>query len=198
VNPPPKQKGHPASNKWCDYAASAPTVVCHRRRGLADMYVVSARAEGVSILTLMGLKVQDAAQNTSPVLPERRIIFGTSCSMIEAALERKANLSPKLKRHAQFERVVRPCCFSSHGCALRAWCERRRKRAERIIYPCGQGLCGGHQPLVASDPSTSLHWQVGSAQSQVSSADYVTRASEPRCCCPPARDAHDLTHCVSA
>jgi len=99
--------------------------------------VVSARPEGSLILTLVGLKVQDAAQNTSPVLPERRIIFGTSCSLIEEALERKANLSPKLKRRARFERVVRPCFFSSHGCALRAWCERRRKRAEGNTYAPG-------------------------------------------------------------
>ena len=30
--------------------------------------------------------------------------------MIEAALERKANLSPKQKRHARFERVI---CFAT-------------------------------------------------------------------------------------
>lgn len=33
--------------------------------------------------TLVGLKVQVAAQNTAPVLPERRIIFGTSLSLVE-------------------------------------------------------------------------------------------------------------------
>jgi hypothetical protein len=127
--------------------------------------VVSARPEGRCILTVMGQKVQDAAQNTSPVLPERRIIFGTSCSMIEAALEREANLPPKLRRHAQFERV--DCLASSAPMVVgvaRGVREGESKRSE-ILMHLASGLCGRNQPPVASESLnlTSLaDWQGGS------------------------------------
>ena len=72
--------------------------------------------------------------------------------MIEAALEREANLPPKLKRHAQFERVV--CLASSAPMIVRfarGVREGGSKRQEIFIYlelgPCG----GGDQPPVASE-----------------------------------------------
>lgn len=72
--------------------------------------------------------------------------------MIEAALERKANLSPKQKRHARFGRVV--CLAASAPTVLRfarGVREGGSKRQEIFIYlelgPCG----GGDQPPVASE-----------------------------------------------
>ena len=85
-------------------------------------------------LTLVGLKVQGATQNTSPVLPERRIIFGTSCSMIEAALEREANLPPKLRRHAQFERVV---CLATSAPTVCSEVEVSEKATEEVEHTFG-------------------------------------------------------------
>jgi hypothetical protein len=39
------------------------------------------------------------------------------------------------------------------------------------------GLCRGNQPLVASDPSTSLHWQVGPVQWHAGNLDCVMQAN---------------------
>lgn len=49
-----------------------------------------------------------------------------------------------------------------------------------IFILAGMACAEATSLLLRQDPSTSLHWQVGSAQSRESSADYVTRASEDR------------------
>ena len=106
----------------------------------------------------MGLKVQGATQNTSPVLPERRIIFGTSCSMIEAALEREANLPPKLRKHARFERVI--CLAASAPTVVRvARGEREREsKRKKILIP--RGTVRAESPshlLLPQTPMMALH-----------------------------------------
>jgi hypothetical protein len=70
ANLSPKQKRHARFERVVCLAASAPTVCS----GVRISEMVKEEVEH----TLMGLKVQNAAQNTSPVLSERRIIFGTS------------------------------------------------------------------------------------------------------------------------
>lgn len=115
--------------------------------------------------------------------------------MIEAALEREANLSPELKRHAQFERVV--CLASSAPMVVRiARGEREGESEGEGSVLCWRAWSVRRQPTLVAPELCNLTslTRAGCGQWRVGSSECVMQAKAASLLHSHSSLADSLTH----